>query len=191
MHRMHLYMTTFAATMLLPAAASAAEGGASMPQLDPSTYPSQLFWLVVTFAILFLLMWKVALPRVGTTIEARERKIRDDLERAEALKSDIAGVEESIDKILSDARSEAQETLRKASDKISADIAKKQEKLDADIAKQIAEAEERIAADRKQALDNIREVAEEVAAAAVEKVIGETPDKKTVSAAVDSAAKEG
>ena len=192
MHRMHLSIAVLAATILSPGVVLAAsdEGGAKMPQLDPSTFGSQLFWLGVTFAVLFLLMWKIALPRVGEVIDAREQKIRTDLERAESLKSEVAEVEAEIDRILADARSDAQESLRKASDKISADIAKKQESLDASIAKQIAEAEERVAADRKAALENVRQVAIDVATATVEKLTGETPDAKSVGAAVDQASKE-
>ena len=186
----HLSIAALAATVIGPASVAAEEGGAKMPQLDPSTYGSQLFWLGVTFAVLFLIMWKIALPRVGEVIDSREQKVRADLERAESLRSDIAGVEEEVERILANARSEAQDALRKSSEKISADIAKKQEKLDNDIAKQIAEAEERIVADRKVVLDNVRQVAIDAATATVEKLTGEVPDAKAIGKAVDQSGKE-
>ncbi|MEQ8441504.1 MAG: F0F1 ATP synthase subunit B' [Alphaproteobacteria bacterium] len=166
-------------------------GGSAMPQLDFSTYGSQMFWLVVSFAVLFLLMWKVAIPRVGEVIEAREQKIRADLERAEQLQAEIADAEESVNAALAQARAEAQDLLRKAQDKISADHAKKQDKLDAELAERIAEAEQRIDAARKEALASVREVAEEVAAASVEKLTGQAADAAAVKAAVDGVAKEG
>ncbi|WP_421875443.1 F0F1 ATP synthase subunit B' [Pacificispira sp.] len=181
-----------AAAAMVPALASsalAAEGGASMPQLDFSTYSSQVFWLVVTFAVLFILMWKVAIPRVGEVIEAREQKIRADLERAEQLRTEIEETEQAVEKALADARSEALETLRKAQDKIAADHAKKQEKLDAELAVKISDAEARIEEARKEALASVRDVAEEVAAASIEKLTGASADKGTVSKAIDAVSK--
>ncbi|MDW3204133.1 MAG: F0F1 ATP synthase subunit B' [Alphaproteobacteria bacterium] len=169
--------------------AFAAEGGSSMPQLDFSTYSSQVFWLVVTFAVLFILMWKVAIPRVGEVIEAREQKIRADLERAEQLRTEIEETEQAVEKALADARSEALEILRKAQDKIVADHAKKQEKLDAELASKVADAESRIEDARKEALASVRDVAEEVAAASIEKLTGDAADKGTVSKAINAVSK--
>lgn len=177
----------------VPNLALAAEdhgGGSAMPQLDFSTYPSQIFWLVVSFAVLFILMWKVAIPRVGDVIEQREQKIRADLEKAEQLRDEIASAEESVEKALSEARAEAQEIMRKAADKVAADHAKKQEKLDAELAEKISEAEARIDAARKEALSSVKDVAKEVAAASVEKLTGDKPDTGKISKAVDSVSKE-
>jgi len=111
------------ATVLSPAFALAAEGEkVGMPQLDTSSYSSQVFWLAITFTVLLILMWKVAIPRVGDVIEAREQKIRADLERAEQIRAEIADVEAAVEKTLSGARSEAQDILRKAQDKASRNI---------------------------------------------------------------------
>ncbi|MDF1750570.1 MAG: F0F1 ATP synthase subunit B' [Alphaproteobacteria bacterium] len=163
------------------------QGG--MPQLDTSSFSSQIFWLAVTFAALFILMWKVAVPRVGDVIESREQKIRADLERAEQLRVEIAEAEASVEKALSEARSEAQDILRKAQEKIVADHAKKLEKLDADLAVKTTDAEASIDEARKEALASIREVAQEVAAASIEKLSGKAASKTDVAKAVDAAAK--
>lgn len=174
-------------------AALAAEdgGGASLPQLDTSTFSSQIFWLAVSFAVLFILMWKVALPRVTDVVDSREQKIRADLERAEQLRDEIAKTEEEIAKVLSEARAEAQDIMRKAQDKVAEDHAKKQQKIEADLDQKIAEAEERIAKERSEALASMKQVAEDVAAASVEKLTGSKPDAKAVAAAVQAASKEG
>lgn len=181
---------TAAMASFFTSTALAAEGGSAMPQLDFSTYSSQIFWLVISFAVLFILMWKVAIPRVGTVLEAREQKIRADLERAEQLSAEIAETEVAVEKALAEARSEAQEIMRKAQEKVLADHAKKQDKLDAELAAKIAEAETRIDAARKEALASVREVAQEVAAASVEKLTGQSADAAAVSKAVDAVAKE-
>jgi F-type H+-transporting ATPase subunit b len=173
------------------AALAAEEGGASLPQLDTSTFSSQIFWLAVTFSVLFILMWKVALPRVSDVVESREQKIRADLERAEQLRDEIGKTEEEIEKVLSEARAEAQDVLRKAQDKVAEEHAKKQQKIEAELEQKTADAEERIAKARSEALSSMKEVAEEVAMAAVEKLTGDKPDAKAVSDAVQAASKEG
>lgn len=177
-------------TVLMPSMAFAAEeGGAAMPQLDFATYPSQLFWLVIAFSVLFILMWKVAIPRVGEVVEAREQKVRADLERAEQLRDEIAETEIEVEKALATARSEAQDIVRKAQDKVLADHAKKQAKLDEELAERVSEAEARIDAARKEAMASVKDVAQDVAAASIEKLTGQKADDKAVSAAVDGAAK--
>ncbi|MAO91542.1 MULTISPECIES: F0F1 ATP synthase subunit B' [unclassified Hwanghaeella] len=169
--------------------AAEAEHQGGMPQLDTSSFSSQIFWLAVTFAALFILMWKVAVPRVGDVIESREQKIRADLERAEQLRVEIAEAEASVEKALSEARSEAQDILRKAQEKLVADHAKKMEKLDADLAVKMTDAEASIDEARKEAMASIREVAQEVAAASIEKLSGKAASKADVTKAVDAAAK--
>lgn len=177
-------------TVLMPTMALAAEeGGAAMPQLDFATYPTQLFWLVIAFSVLFILMWKVAIPRVGEVVEAREQKVRADLERAEQLRDEIAETEVEVAKALANARSEAQDIVRKAQDKVLADQAKKQAKLDAELAERVSEAEARIDAARKEAMASVKDVAQDVAAASIEKLTGQKADDKAVSAAVDGVAK--
>lgn len=179
-----------AATLAPTLALAAEEGGGSMPQLDATTYPSQIFWLVVMFAVLFILMTKVALPRVGEVIEARQQKIAADLERAETLKQEVEQLSADYDKALADARAKAQAEIQKAQDKIKADHDKKQAKIDADIAQRTDEAEARIESARKAAMDELRTVAEDTATAVVEKLTGTAPDKAAVKKAVEAAAKE-
>lgn len=175
------------------AAVAAEQGGGSggMPQLDPSSFPSQIFWLIVSFLVLFLLMWKVALPRVGEVIEQRQQKVSADLERAEKLKAEVDEITAGYEKLLSEARAEANEEIRKAQDRIKAEQDKKLERHDTELAAMLSEAEKRIAAARESALGEIRDVASETAIAAVSKLIGQTPDKKAVDQAVANVAKEG
>ena len=83
-----------------------------MPQLDPSTFAPQLFWLLVTFVLLYLAMWKIALPKIGSILQDRQERIDDDLEKAEKLKQDAEAVREAYEKTVAEGRNKAQETIR-------------------------------------------------------------------------------
>jgi F-type H+-transporting ATPase subunit b len=158
-----------------------------MPQLDPAGFVPQLFWLVVTFLLLFVLMKTVAVPQVGRAIEARRQQLDGDLGRAGALKAEAEAVLAGYEKTLSAARTEAQATLRAASERMAAQAAERQRQLAATLAQQIAAAELRIAAGKDEALAEIRGVAVDVGRAVVEKLTGSAPDVARMEAAVDSA----
>lgn len=177
------------AVVFAPTIASASEVG--MPQFDPSTFVSQVFWLVVTFAILFILMWKVALPRVSETLDNREQKIAADLEKAEELKVGAEKAQVELDKALADARAEAHVVIAKANAAIAKDQDKKIAAFAADLDNKTSEAEARIEDARKAALASVTEVATEVTQAAVEKLGGKAADDKTITAALSAVSKEG
>ena len=176
--------------VIAPATAFAA-GDVGMPQFDTSTFASQIFWLVVTFIILFILMWKVALPRVSETLDNREQKIASDIEKAEELKVSAEKVQIELDKTLADARVDAQGVIAKASAAISKDQDKKVAVFLADLANKTSDAEKRIEDARKAAIASVTEVATEVTQATVEKLGGKAADDKTIAAAFDAVSKEG
>jgi F-type H+-transporting ATPase subunit b len=155
-----------------------------MPQLDPSSFPSQLFWLTVSFVVFFLLMWKLALPRVASVLQKREEKIMSDLDRAQAFKSQAAEVMAAYDRALAVAREEAAVITRQATGEMATQAAKKIEEMTAAVAKQIQAAEGRIAATRTEALNQVREVAGEATKLAVAKLIGAEPSSDRVDNAV-------
>ncbi|MDX1737660.1 MAG: ATPase, partial [Alphaproteobacteria bacterium] len=126
-----LLRMTAVSAVFAPVAAHAAGG---MPQLDPASYPSQIFWLAISFAVLFLVMWKVALPRVGDTLANRQQKLTGDLEKAEQLKADAEKVQEDLDKSLADARAEAQSIMAKTAQEISEAQEKRIAAFNADLA---------------------------------------------------------
>lgn len=143
-----------------------------MPQLDPSSFASQIFWLAITFIPLFVILWKVALPKVGAAIEARRQRIDADLDKAAALKDEAAKVLAAYEKSLAGAHENARTALRKVADELAADSAKRHAELGAKLADEIKDAEGRIAAAKDQALANIRTVAGDAAAAATERLVG-------------------
>ena len=157
---------------------SAQAAGAGLPQLDISTWPSQLFWLVVVFTAGYILMAKVVTPRIGTVLEERRAKLDDDLGKARTASEDAARIRAEYEADLDAARSAAAETAKQAA----AEAAKQAEASDAKIAKKLAEkvvkAEAKLAAAQSDAMANLNNVAAEAALAAV----AQLADIKTTAA---------
>jgi F-type H+-transporting ATPase subunit b len=158
-----------------------------MPQLDPTWFGTQLFWLAVSFVLLFLLLRNIALPKVANVLQAREDKIRGDLDRAQKLKEEAEATLEAYKKALADARGEAQRLQREVIDAAAAESARQQAEVAQRIATQVAEAERSIAEQRTQAIGGLRAVAAEVAQAAVSRLTGGSFDGQRIAAAVDRA----
>jgi F-type H+-transporting ATPase subunit b len=162
-----------------------------MPQLEQiDTYTAQLVWMAIIFIGLYLIMVKVALPRIGGSLENRQARINADLERAGALKEEADGVLAAYEQALAEAHAEGQETLHKAAQEISAQAAQTQGKLTERLAGDLTAAEGRIADAKAGAMENIRSVAGEAAAAATERLIGVAPADGSVAEAVGAAMSE-
>jgi F-type H+-transporting ATPase subunit b len=162
-----------------------------MPQLEASTFISQLFWLAITFIGLYWVMWKVIIPRVADVLQDRQERIDDDLEKAEALRNEAAGVLEAYEKTVADGRARAQTILREAADRNDKAAAERQAALGEQLAQQTADAEARINAAREEALANIRSVAAETAQAAALRLSGATITQDEAEEAVASVLTEG
>jgi F-type H+-transporting ATPase subunit b len=157
-----------------------------MPQLDASTFVSQLFWLAVTFVILYWLMWKIVIPRVADVLRDRQERIDDDLEKAEALRNEAAGVLEAYEKTVAEGRAKAQAILREAAGRNDKAAAERQAALGEQLARQTADAESRINAAREEALADIRSVAAETAQAAALRLSGASITQDEAEEAVAS-----
>jgi F-type H+-transporting ATPase subunit b len=158
-----------------------------MPQFDPSNFSPQLFWLVVTFAVLFVAMWRHALPRLSGILEARQQRIGSDLEKAQALKAEAEQVAAEYEKALAEARDKAAAGLRQAGEEMAAEADKRHESFGKQLSARTGEAEQRIAAARDEALGNIKTVAEETAGAATAKLIGVDLSPEQLRDAVEDA----
>ena len=158
-----------------------------MPQLDPAGFVPQLFWLAVSFLVLYVLMKRLAVPRVGRAIEARRQQLDGDLGRAGALRAEAEAALAAYEQTLSTARAEAQATLRQTSGRMAAEAAERQRELAQSLAQQVAEAERRIAEGKDQALSEVRGIALEVGRAVVEKLTGSAPDPARMERAVEGA----
>lgn len=156
-----------------------------MPQLDFSTYLPQIFWLFVTFLVLYVLMRRLALPRVGAAIETRRRRIDEDLGQAGQMKAEAEAVLAAYEKQLADARAEAQSTLRATLERAAAQAAERQRDFADTLTGQIEAAERQISGAKQQALSDIRAVAIEVGRSLTEKLVGAPADEASLAAAVD------
>lgn len=158
-----------------------------MPQLDPAHFPSQLFWLLVTFVALFLIAWKVALPRIAEVLNARQNRIDSDLERAQALKSEAEEVLAAYQKALADASAEAQDIHRQVVNALATERTRRQEELTRRLSGQTREAESRIAGEKQRAVENIRTATLDVVQSAAARLIGVSVPEADADKAIRSA----
>jgi len=160
-----------------------------MPQLDITTFSSQIFWLVITFVAMFLIMWRISVPKISDALEARQKRIDDHLSRAEELKKEAETALAAYEQALAEARSEAQSAVAAANAKLLEETQAREAELAEALKKRLAEGEANITAAMEDAIANIRDVAAEVAVAAAERLTGEAPSVDDAGAAVDTAIK--
>jgi F-type H+-transporting ATPase subunit b len=167
----------------------ATEHGRGFPPFDAQTFPSQLFWLALTFIALYLLMSRIALPRVASILDARRQRVESDLGEAQRLKdaSDAAIV--AHEKALAEARARAQALANETREKAAAAAEARRKEVDAKLNAHIAEAEKTIAATRSAAMANVHRIASDTAPAIVEQLTGIAPASDEVDRAVSNVLK--
>jgi len=177
-----------------PGTSTQAPGGGhaahAFPPFDKQTFPSQLLWLTLTFVALYLLMSRIALPRIDAILGARRTRISGDLGEAQRLKGESDAAIAAYEKSLAEARARAQALLAESRQRQTAEAEAARKALDATLNARIAEAERGIAAQKSAALTNVRDIATEAAAAIVERLVGVAPaSREAVAAAVAEALK--
>jgi F-type H+-transporting ATPase subunit b len=165
------------------------EGKGQFPPFNPSTFASQLVWLAVAFVVLYVLMSRLALPRIGKIIENRENVIRDDLAEAERLKGQSDEAVAAYEKALADARNRAQAIAGETRDRQAKEAEANRKVIEEQLNAKLAGAEKTIAATKAAAMGNVQTIAADAARAIVERLIGKAPDQKAVDAAVSSVIK--
>ena len=161
-----------------------------MPQLNPLDWAPQLIWLVITFGILYLLMVKVALPRIGSVIEARAAQIAKDLATADKLRRDTEEAIAAYEQALAEAKQKAHAIVEEGRAQLKEETAAERAKLEGELAKKSAEAEARIEQAKKSAMREVNAVAVDVATDIVNRLIGIAPGKTEIEKAVQAARKE-
>lgn len=155
-----------------------------MPQLDVSTFASQIFWLIICFGTLYYLLSRKALPRVAEILEARQDRIAADLDEAQRLRVEAEAALAEYEEALAKVQAEAQALLAESQARLQAESAKRQGELDARLAEQIATAEAEIKKARRAALKELRTSTIDVAQAAAEQLAGLKVTKKAAEAAL-------
>ena len=171
----------------LPALAAEEEGG--LPQLDLTTWPTQIFWLVVSFGLAYILMWKIVTPAIGSVLEERHTRVNDDMQRAKRAAEEAEQMRVDFEARLNDARAEASARTRESLAQAQAEADKKNDATSKRLASKVAKAEEEIVQAREAALKEIDSVATEGAIDAAKSLAGITVAKADANKAVKAAAK--
>ena len=159
------------------------------PPFEKETFASQLVWLAITFVALYLLISRIAVPRIGGILEERSRRIEGDFAAAQRMKTESETALHVYEKSLLEARNRAQGIGNEARDKAHAEGEERRKAQEAKLNADLAEAEKQIAATKTAAMSNVRGIAVDAAAAIVERLIGTAPAAPAVAAAVDQALK--
>ena len=167
-----------------------AGGGGGLPQLHAPDFAPQLFWLAVTFALLYWIMAKIALPRIGEVIEERQDRIQRDLAAAERLKGETEKALAAYEKALADARANASSIARQTRESLSAEVEKERKAIEDQLAGKLAEAEAAIGATKAKALAGVKDIASDAVEAIVGTLTNATVSKDEVARALAASGAE-
>jgi len=168
-----------------------AEGGhkAPFPPFQKDTFASQLVSLLIAFVALYLIVSRIALPRVGSLLDERQKKIEGDLAGAQTLRDESDTALKAYESELAAARSRAQAIGTETREKLNAASEAERKTLEERLSVKLVEAEKTIAATREAAMSNVRSIASDAAIAIVQRLAGLAPDRRTVNKAVDASLK--
>lgn len=156
----------------------------TFPPFDSHTFAPQLVWLVITFVLLYVVLAKVALPRVGGIIAERQKRIDDDLAQANSFKTQSDSAIAAYEKALADARNRAQSIANDMREKQTAEAESVRKKIEDQFNVKLADAEKAIAATKQAAMANVRGIATDAAKAIVERLTGKAPADTAIDAAI-------
>ena len=161
-----------------------AQQGGTFPPFDATTFPSQIFWLAVTFIVLFVVLSRLITPKLGKTFGERRGKISADLEQAGRHRSEAEAALAKYQEALATARTRAHATSEETRRQVEAEVEKAKAEADAEARAAQAKAEASIAATRAEAAKHVTNVAQDAAAAIVSRLIGDTVSSEEAEAAV-------
>ena len=167
----------------------AAESG-GMPQLNPEFWISQIFWLTLTFGILYIVLSKLILPKISANLELRKSQIQDNIEAAEKQRKDSESKLKEFDDIIFKSKLEAKNIFKDSREKVIKDINNKKETLENQINEEIKKAEQEIEVVKKSAPEKINKIAIEASSELVKKLIGAEINNSSISAIVDDLSKK-
>ena len=179
-----LFVTCFACFNTVFAAES---GG--MPQLNPEFWISQIFWLIITFGILFIVLTKVILPKISDNLETRKSQILENIETADKQKEESQKKIDEYEKIILDSKLKAKNFFNDAREKILDDINKKRASLEKDLDEEIGEVEKELSELKNKSGEKINKIAAETSAELLKELIGEEVNSSSIAAIVEDQSK--
>ena len=160
----------------------AAEAG--MPQLDPTYWASQAFWLILIFTALYLSLSNIFIPKIKNNIDNRENKIKDDLDEAQKLKNLAEQKLKEYELSIENTKKEVQKIIFESKNKLNLEIQSKKKKFEKEIETEIESAEKEIENLKKESLASISSISEEMASKVIEQISGEPMNQSSVKAAI-------
>jgi|TARA_B110000444_G_C18633705_1_gene498084 F-type H+-transporting ATPase subunit b len=163
---------------------------AGMPQLDPTYWASQAFWLILIFSLLYLVLSKMFLPKIKSSIDDRENKIKDNLDEAQKLKSVAEERLKEYEITIDNAKKAVQKIIFESKKKLNSEIQSKKKKVEKQIDTEVKNAEQEIENLKKNSVENISVISEEMTSKVIEMVSGDPLNQSSVKAAVTESAKK-
>ena len=184
----NLYFASCIVFILNTNQAFGAEGG--MPQLNPEFWASQIFWLILIFSSLYIIMWKIFLPKITDSIENRKSRIISDLNETQKLKENAEKKLREYNKIIEDTKKEAKKIIEDNKKKLENDIKSKKQKFNEEIEKELMSVEKEIKSLKKLSISSINKIAAEVSSEVIKQLVGTSVNMSNVSAIVEDISKK-
>ncbi|MDC0231660.1 F0F1 ATP synthase subunit B [Pelagibacteraceae bacterium] len=163
---------------------------AGMPQLNPEFWSAQIFWLILIFSTLYLIIWKIFLPKITYSIESRKSKIVNNLDEAQKLKESAETKLKEYNKIIENSKSEAKKIIDEERKKLDKDIEVKKKNFNSEIEKELAAVEKEIKDLKKTSLSSISKIASETSAELIKNIVNTEVNKSNVAAVVEDIIKK-
>ena len=183
-----IYFQSIFFSFLFSLEAFSAESG-GMPQLNPEFWISQIFWLTLTFGILYIILSKLILPKISDNLESRKSQILENVEAAEKQRQNSEEKLKEYEKIVLKSKMEAKSIFNQATEKALKDISAKKEVLDKQIDDEVGKAEQEIKVLQSGAAEKINKIAIETSSELIQKLIGAEVNNSSISAIVDDLSK--
>jgi len=185
---MRLFLLIFGFLITSEVYLLAAEAG--MPQLDPTYWASQGFWLILIFTLLYLALSKLFIPKIKNSIDDRENRIKDDLDEAQKLKEVAEAKLKEYEISIENAKKDVQKILFESKNKLNSDIQIKKKTFEKEIETEIENAEKEIESFKKDSLESISKISEEITSKIIENISGEPMNQSSVKATVQESVKK-
>ena len=181
----------FALCIVLLLSTSQALGAeVGMPQLNPEFWASQIFWLILIFSSLYIIMWKIFLPKISDSIENRKSRVIGDLNETQKLKENAEKKLREYNKIIEDTKKEAKKIIEDNKKKLENDIKSKKQKFNEEIEKELKYVEKEIKSLKKSSISSINKIAAEVSSEVIKQLVGTSVNMSNVSAIVEDISKK-
>ena len=185
---MKRYLSLIIATLVIQTNLFAAEAG--MPQLDPTYWASQAFWLILVFIILYISISKFYLPKIKNNLDDRENKIKDDIDDANKFNELSESKLKEYEKILEDSKKEVIKIYLESKNKLDKDIQSKKNAMEKEINNEINKAQEEIVELKKNSISDIQNISKDIASNIIENISGDKLNESSIKAVVEDISKK-